>query len=594
MIQFLHQNKHTLFFLIISFCLVMITAQTDSLNNSSLPLQIVSILTVGFWIIYHFKPKNFDKNHSISIIWVFIFLAILIRLYALTIFPLDLQTGFEEIQTGSIAVSILTTKALPIEFRFTNLIAAFGFLMNGTPNLFTLRLGFRIFGLISLILLGLYFQEKKSHWFAALVMIFFAASHKFFVLSGSIADELFAGGPFLLLFLFCFLKLEKTDNPVFWSALAGFFAGILFFEYLSFRIPVFVMVLWLIFFYQNNLKGKERFQTLFSFFLCLIIIATPTLQQSMNHPESSILFDGIRRHFSERETFLSSAIFVNLQGTFFAVFGFPANISAFYTPVRVPMITPYFGWLFIISTLFNLIFDRNWFQKFLAISVLTTLLSISLFSNNNNIGRTVPALILLLIISGNFLSASIKLMQTWVKSFSKKLTHLPSNLKIAQIVFHSTSLFLAGLVVLAFLLFWITQTNLKDLKTMAQDPFVLQEYVNDEFALCSFLGETRQMDQKVMYFSSSNNISCPNTFPEIWYFETQPFVIDGYPLSDLESSDFHPGDLVFIGDKNKQLESVDFYKLVHIGLQSGSLQSLKTKTDLSGKMIAASICYRCK
>ena len=54
--------------------------------------------------------------------WLVVLIAIILRYLASSLMPPVNQTGFEELQTGSIAYRILWTHELPIEFRFTNLL----------------------------------------------------------------------------------------------------------------------------------------------------------------------------------------------------------------------------------------------------------------------------------------------------------------------------------------------------------------------------------------------------------------------------------------------------------------------------------------
>ncbi|PKO13036.1 MAG: hypothetical protein CVU39_21095 [Chloroflexi bacterium HGW-Chloroflexi-10] len=615
-------------FLLFLLILAYANFKYDRLGDS-IPFQLIAISIIFYWLIlnnnsHFFSFNKFQLDRTIHPLWAVVVIAIFIRVVALTIFPLDIQPGFEEIQTGEVAKSIMLLREIPIEFRFTNIIGAFGFLFGGKMDLTLLRLPFRIVGLFVLFLLGAYFKNNKTNWRVVLVILFFAATNKFFVLSGAIADELFAAIPFLIIFLFSLSKLDtRNTDPVLWAGLAGFFAGILFFEYISYRIPVFVMSIWLVFFYNRSLKIGERLHILFSFFLCLLLVSIPTILQTLKYPESSIFFDGLRRHFGERSTFISQNFFSNLKDNFFAIFGYPSNISAMFTPHQIPMITPIFGWLFLISMAYCLIFEKKGFRKFLALSVLVTIVVISIFSNNNNIGRASPILWILLMISGCFLDRVVLFINPFLVQiigkpkvagtqesglqaesaaknkflnlldYGKKRVNLIKT-KDGAFILNQSIIEIALKACYVFILFAITTTNFIELTRMVYAPEVLREYANNEYALCSFLGRSRYSGQMVYYFSTSEYINCPGSLASSWYFSDEQFEIIGNPISMLEKVDFKKGSLILVGDPNKLLEQEDLEKLLRIGNQEDALKTLMTTKDITGKLIAASICYQCE
>ncbi len=592
--RFLSIHKLKLIFLLTSIIILMITLQSDNIRTTSIALLGSSTITALLWLFLNLKISTKTAQNSVKpqrrhFVWVVVLLAVLLRLYALTIFPVDTQTGFEEIQTGANALQLMTIKEIPIEFRFTNLTGALGFILTGTHTLFSLRLGFRVLGFVSLILLAGCLHSEKTNWVVTSVILFFAATAKFLVLSGAVADEIFAGTSFLLGFLFSLYRLQVSKNQIFWSGCAGIFAGMLFMEYISYRIPVLILVLWLVFFYQRKVSWKERLPILFSFGLCWFLFATPTIIQSIRQPESSYFFDGLNRHFQERTSFFPTNSLFNLKNTFLAVFGYSANIGFFYTPDHTPMIQPFFGKLFFISLWFNLFFARHSFQKFLSISVLVSLISISIFSNNINMGRAFPSLILLVLITANFLNFVISQFKILLSKLTKK-NWFPQRFKKINPVWKNLSQVIATWLLLAV----IVITNLSDLYIMAHDPSVLGEFVNDEFALCSFLGEVSQPSQKVYFFNINGNLECPNSPPASWYFSDHLINLVGLPLAEFDNTQFNPGDLIIMGNMNTKLESLDYEKLVQLGLESDSLDSIQSQTDLTGKTIAASMCYQCK
>ena len=123
---------------------------------------------------------------------------------------------------------------------------------------------------------------------------------RFLVIASGSADELFAGLPFLAAFLFGLIQSETSEKyQSFWAALAGAFAGILMFEYTSYRMTVGLggaWLLWKCFFNGKAAKktaGSASWFNLISFVISLILVALPTIVQTIREPNSSIFFEAL-------------------------------------------------------------------------------------------------------------------------------------------------------------------------------------------------------------------------------------------------------------------------------------------------------------
>lgn len=135
------------------------------------------------------------KQPAIHPAWLLVSAALFLRWTALSIFPPVNQTGFEEVQTGAVVSNIILTGALPIEFRFTNLVAILGLSTGHGSLLSSMRYPFQIAGMISLVLLAFSLRSFKVSWFPTLFIVFLAATLRYLVMASSFADELFAGIP---------------------------------------------------------------------------------------------------------------------------------------------------------------------------------------------------------------------------------------------------------------------------------------------------------------------------------------------------------------------------------------------------------------
>ena len=395
--------------------------------TDTFPIQILCFLIAFLWVL--FIVRSLLKSHiilqwqflRIHPAWLLVLSAIILRCFMLTIFPPTNQTGFEEIQTGSIAYRIFLHYELPLEFRFTNLLASLGFSSGSGINLSSLRFPFIVTGILSIILIVFSLRSLKVHWIPTLLITFIAATLRFLVIASGVADELFASIPLLAALCLFIIKIEESEeNQPFWAALAGIVAGMLLFEYTSYRVPaafVFVFLLWKCFSTRKALKVSHRSSkclNLFSFIFTLVLIGLPTLIQTIHNPSGNIFLEAFRRHGEERSTFFSLNSLYQMQQYILGLTGWPSGVSAYYTPVNDPVILEPIGWLFGISLIYSLIFSRRGVIRGFSITVLAVVVSAGLLANNANIGRMAPTLPLLLIMAGVLLNDLYIKILAWV------------------------------------------------------------------------------------------------------------------------------------------------------------------------------------
>jgi hypothetical protein len=566
--------------------------------------------------------------------WLLVFLALILRYYSYSIFPPANQTGFEELETGVAAYRILFTHYIPIGFRFTNLMGAWGVSMG--LDLPSLRFPFRIMGLVGLILMVFSLRSLKVSWMPTLLIIFIAATMRFLVIASGVADELFAGIPILTASLLFVVKSENAKtNRSFWLAAAGIFAGILMFEYTSYRMFPVVVVVWLFgkcvykSTVEENDTGTSACFNLFSFVVPLILMALPILVQTLRHQGTPELFEAFLRHDVERTTIFSEASLFQLKNQILGLTGQPAALSVFYTPVGEPVILPLVGWLFGISFLFNLFFMGRGFPRVLAVNVFLTIVSASFFANNLNIGRMSPTIPMLLVMSGIFLEKVYQKILQWMKMFEfrKEVILFFPRYVLAQQSASSTSsaiqvdkagqgefspthyrkisispqkighLAIKTLASLFFLVFisQITLANLDSLKKMSKDPLVINEYVNDEYSACAHIGAVVKPEQRVYIYSTEGYALCSPLVSEGWYFgDNHPEIhhVSGEFVS-APSAVLVPGDLVVMVTSNRGLTDEEISRLVNFGNITNSLASLRFSENAAGRITAGSICFQC-
>jgi hypothetical protein len=599
-------------------------------------IQILCFLIAIGWAVYVARHgiqtllrTNFQQL-SIHPAWLLVLIAVILRYFTYPLLPPTNQTGFEEMQTGTIVYRMLLVHELPIEFRFTNLLGLIGFSASSGINLAALRFPYEIAGIISIILIVFCLRILKINWGLTLLITFMAATLRFLVIASGAADELFASIPFVAALLLCLIQSENSENnQAFWTASAGIFAGILMFEYTSYRVLVvfgIAYLLWKCFFVSKSEKGTKRISrwfNLFSFLLTLTLIALPTIAQTIRYPADSVFFEAFRRHGGERPTFIYGEYLSQIKDYILGLTGWPSSASAYYTPVGEPVILAPIGWLFGISLIFGLGFSSRGFVRGLALTVILMVISAGLTANNANIGRMAPALPLLLIMAGDFLdSVYIKLNQWGTKkSLGKEINIFIPDRALAeirtatepqvmlvrtveakevtagsykQVVINVSTIYrsvMYGLLatIFIFLVWQITAANITSIKRMVRDPEVINEYVNDDYSVCAHIGDIATPGQRVYIYSPDGNGPCTPNKDEGWYFGGKQPEIHNVLNQPVTTDMLVSGDLVVFGTRSRELTREEIAQLIDLGTQTNSLTSLRFSRNLAGRITAASI-----
>ena len=148
-------------------------------------VQSVCFLAAFIWIIYTARTMiqsivrvNFHQLR-IHPAWLLVLAAIVLRYSAFAIFPPANLTGFEELQTGSIAYRILLTHELPIEFRFTNLLGFIGLISRFRISLILAKISISNRGPRQLNLAGAIVAKSESELGPDLIITFIADDNAF-------------------------------------------------------------------------------------------------------------------------------------------------------------------------------------------------------------------------------------------------------------------------------------------------------------------------------------------------------------------------------------------------------------------------------
>jgi hypothetical protein len=611
-------------------------------GEDAFPIQILCFIVAFAWVAYTARHSlqpviHIDfQNLRIHPAWLLVLLAIVLRYATISIYPPAGQTLFEESQTGNIAYRILLTHVLPIEFRFTNLLAALGLSTGSEINLSAMRLPFQVAGIVSLLLLLFSLRSLKIKWIPALFVVFIAATLRFIVIGAGVADELFAGTTFVTALLFCLIKADTSQNndqPI-WTALAGIFAGILMYEYISFRIAIVfaaIYLLWKCLFGIKDQEGTPKSRAWFnllSFLITLILIALPTIVQTVQNPVESVFLEAFRRHGGERSTLLVSNYAFQIKQYLLGLTGWPSAVSAFYGPINEPVILAPIGWLFGLSFLFSLIFPPHRFLRGLAITVILTVFDASIAANNYNIGRMAPIIPMLLIMTGVFLNSLYVKLTEWGENFpyQKKITlFIPKSSLIQnrivsppdsyliktqeaqnvspgsyrQVDINLPRIFQLTIKVLVSAVFIIllgemAVANIQSLQQMMHNKQVINEYANEAYSVCAHIGLVVTPHQRVYLYSSDGMGLCAPDPVDGWFFGGKQPEIHNSTDQPVSVNALVPGDLVVFGTGNRGLSEEEISQLIKLANETNSITSLRFSKNLAGRTTVGSICIQCK
>jgi hypothetical protein len=265
--------------------------------------------------------------------------------------------------------------------------------------------------------------------------------------------------------------------------------------------------------------------------------------------------------------------------------------------------------------------------RVLALTVLLTMFSAGFLANNVNIGRMAPTLPILLLLSGVFLEKVYQKMTEWIKIFQsgKVITLLmptrvlfeqkaSSESGVVQVnmieskelasvnyrqvtiniqkISQSVIMSLASLFFI-LLIYQVTLANLDSLKRMSEDPQVINEFVNDDYSVCAYVGTITNPGQRVYIYSPDGVDQCTSNLSDGWYFGTHQPEIHHVAGQFISASILVPGDLVVMGTRNRGLTNEEISQLVELGNITNSLASLQFSKNLAGRITAASICFQC-
>jgi hypothetical protein len=545
------------------------------------------------------QPDSYGWIRPINLAWLGLLAIIVLQALLVTHLPYESQTGFEELQTGGIAYRILNQGQLDIEFRFTNLIAALGFATGGY-TLDAMRTPFRFAGAVSLCLAALTLRRLQIRWLPTLAAVLILGTLRMLVIGSGTADELFAGVLFLLGLIYCVACFEtSTEQPLFWSCAVGCMAGMLLFEYTSYRAGILFAFGWIILRAiwpaPAHTPRTIRYAPVF-FLLAMLAFAAPTIIQTVINPNDSIMLEGFRRHSAERPP-LPEYIpqFMNgLQQYSLAVIGLPSEANGLlYALNKEPLMPIPVGILLVIGLTAGLLRPARSLGRGLAVTIIAMVLIVALSTNNLNIGRLTPAIVLLILLSGLALHSLIEGIDmrilAWLhtsgarKQRAKQKSGTQRRNVILMLIAQPIQITVCGLCL------FICFANIAAIDRFAKSVQLRREYSNDAYVTCREAGRLARPNQTVVLYFVEVPGGCtgPDT---VWLIPPQIVMQSVTQLPTL--GEILPNSLVAIGKMNG-LHEEDIQRFLDLVNQSHSVGSLRATEDIDGRPVFFSFCYQC-
>ena len=516
--------------------------------------------------------------------WAMVGLAVVLRLALHGLLPLD-RPIFEEIETGKNAYDLVALGYdLQLEFRFTNIMGALGFLF-GDFGLQSLRLFFQLSGALSVLVMALTLRRMRVGWPVTLLVVFTMASLRYLVVSNGTAHEILAGTLFEMLLLYCLVGNFTSENrKMTWAALAGLFAGILMYEHISYKPVILMAPAWWLWQALNSKDTAGRTAALRSgatFFACLSLVALPTIYDIASGPAGSQNLSGLFTNVRDANFGVSSeepfALVPYLKEIAYEAFQYCKLIfgwqDAWSDSIhKVPgntVVLPLAGALFLVGFCYTTL--RPAFAGLTviaALAIVATIMTLTVLSSYFNPSRIIGAFPLLLIMAALTL-------EPLYRTLSSTRLSLPGNPAIW-----------IGLLAIA-----ITLGNVQSVKAMSSHPATIATYNQGKYNVCRIIPkEDREYRQVIVHADGA--VCRPDH--ERWLFPEVPTErmaqVAQLPAPDQVSA----GALVITGTADHGgIIGAEIENFLHLATSLSSVHTLQVETNTLGNVSAMTFCYRC-
>ncbi len=572
----------------------------EGAGNRAATVQAVCLAAALIWTASRRCPRFAAPQRRTETIAIVTLLcaAVLLRFYLLRFLPPPTQTGFEELQTGVIAHQMVATGWLPLEFRFTNLFAALGFLVGG-ETIAAMRAPFVALGMVALAILVFTLRDLGVCWPATIVTCLTAATLRWMVIA-TVADELFASLWIAGAIVWCLARSERrTDQIVRWAAMTGVFAGMLMFEYTSYRVMILLSGAWFLWRTLQAPSGRRRTRAhaLVAFLLAFAATSAPMLVDVVHHPNSTVFLDGFRRHGGERREVFSPKTLDHVKQYSMALGGGLASAGPLLTPNGEPVVPPLIGLLVIGSAAGAAINRRRPIVRALVATAVLTIVTASLSANNATIGRMTPLLPLVMVMLGVSLHDGRRLLTAaWARAKSgghfnadsvrsgrpARQSWRPRGVRFNAIPFDPPKAVFAGLALT------IIALNVAATRRMATNIPVLLEYCNDDYATAYWIGQDAHPGQTVVLVTPGAGEGWQTENDAMWLYAGKNVTIRGYgqwPQREV----IPPGALLAVGVRNRSLREDELQPLEKIADAAGVAAAIRLHQNAAHNCSVATV-----
>ena len=514
--------------------------------------------------------------------WVMVGLAIALRLALHQWLPLN-QPVFEETETGKHAFDLVALgHHLQLEYRFTNLFGAFGFLF-GDYTIESLRTVFRLAGGLSILVMALMLRRLAVSWPVTLLVVFSMASLRLLVLANGMAWENYTGLTFEILLLYFLVgNYTSKDHPLVWAGFAGIFGGILMYEFIAYKPALLIAPVWWLWQALRAPDAPARRLALLSagcFVLTLTFVALPVIYEIVTRPVANITFSGVGRNIAdsnlgivEGEAFHLFAYLRDLVDEAFQyvrlLFGFRDRWSGnLHHAPDEPIILPLVGIGFAIGFVYGLwrpaVGGLTWIG---ALSIVCTILVLSFIAAHFLPSRVIAAVPLLLLMFG--LAAD-------------RLHRSLGSLRLP--LFRNVGVCIVIVAVI------ITLSNVWSVMRMASAPGTVSGFDNGPYNVCRSIGNEDLPFQRV--YANAPHSHCDAVHLRWLYPDVDNAQFRNLPQLP-DAADLSPGTLVVIGN-HQGLSENDIAEFLNLAAQVGSLSALRAQNNLQGNLAALTFCHQC-
>lgn len=508
-----------------------------------------------------------------------------LRVAAHQVLPPADQTVFEEIQMGGTAYRFLHDGNLPLEFRFSTLMAAAGFAVGGN-ELSALRAPFKVAGLLVLLFLLLTLRRLGVGWSVVGLVVTTVATLRWLVIAGGCADEMFAPMVFVAATAWLLAADERDGGPSSAAAgVVGVLSGILLFEHAAY-LPIVVLagswLVWCAAVSSIRRRGGMRAWIAPAFFLvALLVTATPLLIDLVQRQRDGVLLEPFRRHTAGRSAPLARGFPVRAWRYMAALGGGPITGDDGLAVAGEPALPQPLGALVGMSALFGLVLARRRLLRAIVATVAGGVLVAAAVAANLNVARMSGLLVLLLVPLGWALDIALNRTAQWLSS-----TRPVRGVRAAGMI---------QAILTGALACWLVGANISSIRTLLADPRARAMYTRDEYAISTFVARTATTGQTVVLWTPEMKTGwAPTEETEmIWLLHPKRVRIVGVTDLPLAGS-IAPGTLVVAGVQERALSEQELGLLERLADATESRHTLTSAVNLAGAQSVAAVCVRCQ